>query len=105
MQKYFLLSNYFFFQHIDKEILKIIRQTDKKQIIFYHDKSLRFELDKEFQQLWRNTSVDGLQDDNIDEYLTKQVNFYILLESYLIISQECSTHMMLLVRLLRFIIT
>ncbi|KAL7646423.1 UNVERIFIED_CONTAM: hypothetical protein RMT77_003336 [Armadillidium vulgare] len=57
---------------IDKEILRIVRQTDKKQIIFYHDKSLRFELDKEFQQLWRNTSVDGLQDDNIDEYLTKQ---------------------------------
>lgn len=65
-------------QLIDKEILRIVRQTDKKQIIFYHDKSLRFELDKEFQQLWRNTSVDGLQDDNIDEYLTKQVKILFI---------------------------
>jgi len=56
---------------IDKEILRIHRQ-DKKQIIFYHDKGINFPVDKEFQQLWRNTSVDGLQDDNIEDYLNKQ---------------------------------
>lgn len=58
---------------MDKEILRIMRQTDKKQIIFYHDKGINFPVEKEFQQLWRNTSVDGLQDDNIEEYLNKQV--------------------------------
>ncbi|ROT69388.1 transcription initiation factor IIE subunit beta [Penaeus vannamei] len=57
---------------LDSEILRITRQTDKKQIIFYHDKGINFPVEKEFQQLWRNTSVDGLQDDNIEEYLNKQ---------------------------------
>lgn len=51
-----------------------MRQTDKKQIIFYHDKGINFPVEKEFQQLWRNTSVDGLQDDNIEEYLNKQAS-------------------------------
>lgn len=60
-------------QMLDSEILRITRQTDKKQIIFYHDKGINFPVEKEFQQLWRNTSVDGLQDDNIEEYLNKQV--------------------------------
>ncbi|XP_069165593.1 transcription initiation factor IIE subunit beta [Procambarus clarkii] len=59
-------------KQLDKEILRIMRQTDKKQIIFYHDKGINFPVEKEFQQLWRNTSVDGLQDDNIEEYLNKQ---------------------------------
>lgn len=59
-------------KQLDKEILRITRQTDKKQIIFYHDKGINFPVDKEFQQLWRNTSVDGLQDENIEEYLNKQ---------------------------------
>lgn len=61
-------------QQLDKEILRVVRQTDKKQIIFYHDKGINFPVEKEFQQLWRNTSVDGLQDDNIEEYLNKQVS-------------------------------
>ncbi|KAK7067873.1 Transcription initiation factor IIE subunit beta [Halocaridina rubra] len=59
-------------KQLDKDILRIIRQTDKKQIIFYHDKGINFPVEKEFQNLWRNTSVDGLQDDNIEEYLNKQ---------------------------------
>ncbi|CAL4072277.1 unnamed protein product [Meganyctiphanes norvegica] len=57
---------------IDKDILRILRATDKKQIIFYHDKGIQFPVEREFVQLWRNTSVDGLQDDNIEEYLNKQ---------------------------------
>lgn len=69
-----LLTDYHFaFKQLDKELLRITRQTDKKQIIFYHDKGINFLVEKEFQQLWRNTSVDGLQDDNIEEYLNKQV--------------------------------
>lgn len=59
-------------KQLDKDILRIIRQTDKKQIIFYHDKAINFPVEKDFQTLWRNTSVDGLQDDNIEEYLNKQ---------------------------------
>ncbi|KAK4304964.1 hypothetical protein Pmani_023107 [Petrolisthes manimaculis] len=59
-------------KQLDKELLRITRATDKKQIIFYHDKGINFLVEKEFQQLWRNTSVDGLQDDNIEEYLNKQ---------------------------------
>ena len=51
----------------------IQRQTDKKQIVFYHDQSISFEVSPDFQQLWRNSSVDGMHDDNIDEYLNKQV--------------------------------
>lgn len=66
-------SFYHHHQMLDSEILRITRQTDKKQIIFYHDKGINFPVEKEFQQLWRNTSVDGLQDDNIEEYLNKQV--------------------------------
>ncbi|XP_068230946.1 transcription initiation factor IIE subunit beta [Palaemon carinicauda] len=59
-------------KQLEKDILRITRQTDKKQIIFYHDKGIQFPVEKEFQNLWRNTSVDGLQDDNIEEYLNKQ---------------------------------
>lgn len=69
------LSFLFLSQNIEQEILRIVRQTDRKQIIFYNDRSLKFDVEKEFQQLWRNTSVDGLQDDNIDEYLNKQVSW------------------------------
>ncbi|KAG7166861.1 Transcription initiation factor IIE subunit beta-like [Homarus americanus] len=50
-------------RQLDKEILRIIRQTDKKQIIFYHDKGINFPVEKEFQQLWRNTSgIKSMQD-------------------------------------------
>lgn len=55
-----------------KDIITVTRQTDKKQVVFYHDHSLEFALHPEFQNLWRNTSVDGLHDDNVDEYLNKQ---------------------------------
>ncbi|KAG0727791.1 Transcription initiation factor IIE subunit beta [Chionoecetes opilio] len=69
-------------KQLDKEILRVVRQTDKKQIIFYHDKGINFPVEKEFQQLWRNTSVDGLQDDNIDEYLNKQASCHGLASLY-----------------------
>ena len=70
------------FQMITKDILIVTRATDKKQIVYLHDKSLDYEVDPEFQQLWRNSSVEGMHDDNIDEYLSKQVSRLIYARFY-----------------------
>jgi len=50
----------------------IYRLTDKKKIVFYYDHTAAFEVDPEFQKLWRSVGVDSIDDDKITEYLEKQ---------------------------------
>jgi len=57
-------------QNLDKDIITITR-LDKKKVLFYDDHQNKFELDDEFQKLWRSVTVDGLDDHKIDEYLEK----------------------------------
>ena len=42
------------------------------QVIFYHDHTCDFELDDQFAKLWRSVAVDGVDDDKIEDYLSKQ---------------------------------
>jgi len=39
--------------------------------VFYHDDSDDFDVQEDFVKLWRSVTVDGKDDINIDEYLTK----------------------------------
>jgi len=55
----------------DGKIIQIPR-PDKKKILFYYDHTADMEIDDEFLKLWRSVSVDGVDDDKIEEYLTKQ---------------------------------
>ena len=54
------------------EIWLVRRPADKKQVVYYHDNSDDFEVEEEFVRLWRQVTVDGKDDMNIDEYLEKQ---------------------------------
>ena len=42
------------------------------QIIFYHDHTCDFDVDDQFAKLWRSVAVDGVDDDKIADYLSKQ---------------------------------
>ena len=54
-----------------EDIVMITRPSDKKKILFYNDRSVQMKVDEEFQKLWRSVTVDGLDEDKIDEYLQK----------------------------------
>ncbi|TSO98534.1 General transcription factor IIE subunit 2 [Bagarius yarrelli] len=49
-----------------------VSRPDKKKILFYNDKHCHFEVDEEFQKLWRSVPVDSIDDDKIEEYLKRQ---------------------------------
>ena len=53
----------------DDHIIYVIRPIDKKQILFYNDKSAQMPIDEELQKLWRSVAVDGIDDNKIEEYL------------------------------------
>lgn len=53
-------------------VIQITQPISKKKVLFYNDKALQFNIDDEFQKLWRSVAVDGLDDDKIEEYLQKQ---------------------------------
>ncbi|KAK3804093.1 hypothetical protein RRG08_053157 [Elysia crispata] len=53
-------------------IVVVTRPQDKKQVLFYNDRYCRFNVDEEFQKLWRSVAVEGLDEKKIEEYLTKQ---------------------------------
>ena len=60
-------------QLIDEEkVIVLSRPADKKKVVFYHDHTADFEIDPEFQKLWRSVAVDSVDDDKIHEYLEKQ---------------------------------
>jgi transcription initiation factor TFIIE subunit beta len=56
----------------DSKIIEIPRPCDKKKVLFYHDHTTDFEVDDEFKKQWRSVSVDGIDDNKIEEYLSKQ---------------------------------
>ncbi|MCI4394988.1 hypothetical protein PGIGA_G00175220 [Pangasianodon gigas] len=49
-----------------------VSRPDKKKILFYNDKHCHFEVDEEFQKLWRSVPVDSIDDEKIEEYLKRQ---------------------------------
>lgn len=49
-----------------------VTRPDKKKILFYNDKHCHFEVDEEFQKLWRSVTVDSIDEDKIEEYLKRQ---------------------------------
>jgi len=53
-------------------VIFVTRPIDKKKVLFYNDKNFHFEVDDEFQKLWRSVAVDGIDESKIDEYLEKQ---------------------------------
>lgn len=54
------------------EIWLVQRPADKKKVVYYHDNSDDFEVEDEFVRLWRQVTVDGKDDINIEEYLEKE---------------------------------
>jgi transcription initiation factor TFIIE subunit beta len=54
------------------EIIFITRPIDKKKVLFYNDRTCNFNVDDDFQKLWRSVTVDAMDDTKIDEYLEKQ---------------------------------
>lgn len=59
-------------KHRAADIVFITRPIDKKKILFYNDRTANFQVDEEFQKLWRSATVDAMEDSKIDEYLEKQ---------------------------------
>lgn len=59
-------------KHRAADIVFITRPIDKKKILFYNDRSANFNVDEEFQKLWRSATVDAMDDNKIEEYLEKQ---------------------------------
>jgi len=57
---------------IDKDIVYITRPLDKKKILFFNDKTAHLPIDEEFQKFWRGVTVDGIDDNKIEEYLVQQ---------------------------------
>ncbi|KAH9491612.1 Transcription initiation factor IIE subunit beta [Bulinus truncatus] len=53
-------------------VIFVKRPQDKKEVLFYNDRCCRFTVDEEFQKLWRSVAVEGLDDQKIEEYLSKQ---------------------------------
>ncbi|KAK1792580.1 hypothetical protein P4O66_012511 [Electrophorus voltai] len=49
-----------------------VTRPDKKKILFYNDKHCQFEVDEEFQKLWRSVPVDSIDEDKIEDYLKRQ---------------------------------
>ncbi|XP_062864559.1 transcription initiation factor IIE subunit beta [Trichomycterus rosablanca] len=49
-----------------------VTRPDKKKILFYNDKHCHFQVDEEFQKLWRSVPVDSIDEEKIEEYLKRQ---------------------------------
>lgn len=49
-----------------------ITRPDKKQVLFYNDKSCDFQVDEEFQKLWRSVAIESVDETKIEEYLNQQ---------------------------------
>ncbi|XP_039254695.2 general transcription factor IIE subunit 2-like [Styela clava] len=49
-----------------------ITRPDKKEVLFYNDKSCEFQVDEEFQKLWRSVAIESMDETKIEEYLNQQ---------------------------------
>ena len=58
-------------KNIAESVIIITRPNDKKKIVYYNDKAMQFQVDDEFQKLWRSVAVEGLDESKIEEYLQK----------------------------------
>ncbi|KAJ4437691.1 hypothetical protein ANN_17836 [Periplaneta americana] len=52
--------------------LYISRPIDKKQIVFFTNKTAALPVDDDFQKLWRSVVVESTDNLKIEEYLEKQ---------------------------------
>uniref|UniRef100_A0A8R1IAV2 Transcription initiation factor IIE subunit beta n=1 Tax=Caenorhabditis japonica TaxID=281687 RepID=A0A8R1IAV2_CAEJA len=62
-------------EQVAAEVIVVSTQVNKKKdrVIFYNDKDFAFpELEDDFKALWRNVSVDHLDEKKIEEYLQKK---------------------------------
>lgn len=59
-------------KNLGDKVIILSRPADKKKVVFYNDKSNHLQIDEEFQKLWRSVAVDGIDEQKIEEYLTKQ---------------------------------
>uniref|UniRef100_T1JDR3 Transcription initiation factor IIE subunit beta n=1 Tax=Strigamia maritima TaxID=126957 RepID=T1JDR3_STRMM len=57
---------------LDDQMYTVTRPVDKKVVLFYKDADYEFQVEPEFQQLWRSIPVDGLDEDKVSAYLKKQ---------------------------------
>lgn len=59
-------------KQLSNDIIFITRPIDKKKVIFYNDRTARFDVDEELARMWRTVAVRGVDDEKIEEYLEKQ---------------------------------
>jgi len=59
-------------KQLENDIIYVNRPIDKKKMLFYNDKMCKFEVDEEYQKLWRGIAMEGLDDAKIESYLNKQ---------------------------------
>ncbi|XP_014768961.1 transcription initiation factor IIE subunit beta [Octopus bimaculoides] len=60
------------FKILADHIIFVVRPIDKKKILFYNDKYCQFKIDEDFRKMWRSVTVEGLDEQKIEEYLEKQ---------------------------------
>jgi len=53
------------------QIFTVARPSDKKQVLFYNDKSVALPVDEEIKKLWRSVTVEGVDERKIEDYLQK----------------------------------
>ncbi|CAB3403900.1 unnamed protein product [Caenorhabditis bovis] len=61
-------------QAVADKIIVVTTQVNKKKdrVFFYNDPNMTFEIEDDFKALWRNVSVDHLDEKKIEEYLHKK---------------------------------
>ncbi|CAI5440844.1 unnamed protein product [Caenorhabditis angaria] len=61
-------------QAVGDQIIIVPTQINKKKdrVFFYNDPDFSFELEEDFKKLWRNVSVDHIDEKKIEEYLHKK---------------------------------
>ncbi|XP_041460072.1 transcription initiation factor IIE subunit beta-like [Lytechinus variegatus] len=50
----------------------ILTRPDKKQVVYYNDRTYKLKIEEEFKELWNSTTVDSLDEEKIQDYLKKQ---------------------------------
>ena len=60
-------------QLLDDDKILVLQAGNKQKVAFLRGnaKKLQFDVDEEFQKLWRSIAVDSLDDMKIEEYLKK----------------------------------
>ena len=59
-------------KQLGDSVLIINRPADKKKVLFFNDKSLKFNVEEDFQKMWRSVAVDSLDEQKIQDYLEMQ---------------------------------